>query len=354
MSRAIRATAVLASAALALGACSTIDGTATTGGPGSGSVAGGEVRMGRASWDTGWFQAAVYAQLLDELGYSVSDPADFTRDANTFYPALAQGQVDLWVNGWFPLHDIYLERSVLTGQPISEPIEQVGYEVRQGAVQGYLIDKKTADEQGITSMSDLADPQVARLFDLDGDGLADLHGCNEGWGCHVQIAEHLTELDWGSQVEQIHGDYGQLIADVVQPRVDAGEPVLFYTWTPNWTIDQLEPGRDVVWLESPPLEGDEAASSVQGLPGCAGDDPCDLGWPVNDIRAVANADFLEANPAVRRLLVQVQIPLADIAEQNARMVEAPDYPEAAIETDAEQWIDSHREEVAQWLQAARG
>lgn len=351
----MRKLALALSLALVVAAC----GSAAEDGDGDGGPAGGEedgtetVTMARATWDTGWFQAAVYAQLLDELGYQVSDPADLTRDANTFYPALAQEQVDLWVNGWFPLHEIYLERPLFSGQPISEPIEPIGTQVEAGALQGYLIDKATADEMGITSMSDLADPSVAAVFDEDGDGLADLQGCNDGWGCNLVISDHIEELDWGPNVEQVVGSYGSLIQDVVIPKVEAGEPVLFYTWTPNWTIDVLTPGEDVVWLESPALEGDEN-TSVSGLEGCAGDDPCDLGWPINDIRAVANTEFLDENPTIRRLLEVVEIPLDDIADQNARMVMEAEYTEEQIRQDAAAWIEENQATVDGWLETARG
>lgn len=351
----MRKLALVLSLALVVAACGSAaeDGDGDGGPAGGGEETTGEVKMARATWDTGWFQAAVYAQLLDELGYDVSDPADLTRDANTFYPALAQEQVDLWANGWFPLHEIYLERPLFSGQPISEPIEPVGTQVEAGALQGYLIDKATADEMGITSMSDLADPEVAAVFDEDGDGLADLHGCNDGWGCNLVISDHIEELDWGPNVEQVVGSYGSLIQDVVIPKVEAGDPVLFYTWTPNWTIDVLAPGEDVVWLESPALEGDEN-TSVSGLEGCAGDDPCDLGWPINDIRAVANTEFLDANPPIRRLLEVVEIPLDDIADQNARMVMEAEYSEEQIRQDAAAWIEENRATVDGWLETARG
>lgn len=329
------------------------DGDANGGPAGGGEEVGRTVTMARATWDTGWFQAAVYAQLIEELGYEVTNPADLTRDANTFYPALAQEQVDLWANGWFPLHDIYLERPLFSGQPISEPIEPIGTQVAAGALQGYLIDKATADEMGITSMSDLADPDVAAVFDRDGDGLADLQGCNDGWGCNLVISDHLEELDWGPNVEQVVGQYGELIQDVVVPAVEAGEPILFYTWTPNWTIDVLVPGEDVVWLESPALEDDEGNAEVPGLEGCA-NDPCHLGWPVNDIRAVANTEFLDENPQVRRLLELVEIPLDDIADQNARMAMEADYSEEQINQDAAAWIDENRDAVDSWLETARG
>ena len=335
-----RLVAVLASAALVLSACGTIEDDDT-------------IAIARATWDSGHMQAAIYAQLLTELGYSVTEPAEHTLDPNGFYPALGNGQYDLWANGWFPIHDIYLDAERVTGQSVELPIEPVGYQVRSGALQGYMIDKTTADSMGITSMHQLADPSVAEVFDHDDDGLADLIGCNEGWGCNSVIDGHIAELDWGGNVEQVVGDYGELMTDV-QSSIAAGEPALFYAWTPNWTYEALRPGVDAVWLESSASEDDEGFTLVDGLEGCAAD-PCNLGWAVSSIRAVANEDFLDDHPDVRRLLEVVTVPLADIATQNALMAAAErGYTEEQINADAAKWIADNRETVDGWLEAARG
>ena len=332
--------AVLAAFTLVLSACAADDGDGT-------------VTTARATWDSGHMQAAIYAELIGELGYTVDDPAASTLDPNGFYPALASGQYDLWVNGWFPLHDIYLEGELVTGQSTDLPIEPVGFQVRSGALQGYMIDGATADAMGITSMSQLSDASVARLFDQDGDGLADLIGCNEGWGCNGVIDSHIAELGWGANVEQVSGDYNSLVAGVVE-RVAAGEPALFYAWTPNWTYQVLTPGEQVVWLESPALDDEEAATTVDGLKGCASN-PCDLGWAVSSIRAVGNEDFLDDNPDIRRLLDVVSIPLSDIATQNASMASAElGYSEDQIKADAAAWIEANRDTVDGWLATARG
>ncbi|MBY5163757.1 glycine betaine/L-proline ABC transporter substrate-binding protein ProX [Salsipaludibacter albus] len=344
---------VLVVLALALAACSDPTATGGDGGPAGGDGGGGEaVTMARATWDTGWFQAEVYRQLLGELGYEVSDPADATRDANGFYPALARGEFDLWANGWSPLHEPYLEGELFTGATYDTAITFVGQQVADGARQGYLVDAATADELGLTSMSDLADASVAETFDDDGDGLADLLGCNDGWGCNLTISEHLEQLDWGANVEQVVGDYPDLFEQAIAD-VEAGEPTLFYTWTPNWTVAELVPGEDVVWLESPSLP-DVDQTEVEGLEGCAGDaDPCDLGWQINDIQVAANTDFLDEHPDVRALLEEVQIPLDDIAAQNDEMYQAAEYTTEDLEAAAETWISDNRDAVDSWLEAAR-
>ena len=303
------------------------------------------VSMARADWSSGYMQAEIYVQLIGELGYTVTDPADHTLSPNSFYPALDSGQYDLWANGWFPNHDIYLTSETAAGLEYDRSIEAVGQQVESGALQGYMIDKATADAMGITSMTQLTDASVAAVFDQDGDGLADLIGCNEGWGCATIIDTHIAELGWGANVEQVSGTYGALM-QTVQARVAAGEPVLFYAWTPNWTYEALAPGVDAVWLESPALEDDEGTTEVRGLAGCA-NNPCNLGWPVNSIRAVANSEFLDDNADIRRLLEQVAIPLGDIAAQNAKA-----NPDA--KADAAAWIADNRALVDIWLTNARG
>ena len=303
------------------------------------------VRMARPTWDTGWFQAEVLRLLLERLGIRVDGP--ITMDNAEFYERVAAGDVDLWANGWFPLHD-----------PLISPgaqVEVVGTAVNDGALQGYFIDASTAAEHGITNLGDLANPSVATLFDHDGDGRADLVGCNIGWSCARTIDHHLDAYGLTDTVEHIQGDYSPLIAETIA-RQRAGEAVLYFTWTPNWTVGELVPGIDVVWLETPfpSLPDDQAVAIdhtfVAGIHGCA-NDPCQTGWPPNDIRAVANVDFLDANPAVRTLLERVVIPLEDISAQNARMITEGGDP-ADIRRHAAEWIQANLAKVEEWIRAA--
>ena len=314
-------------------------------GTASGADGAPVVRMARPTWDTGWFQAEVYRLLIERLGYRVEGPV--TMSNPEFYGAVAAGDVDLWASGWFPLHDSLIDEAA--------PVEVVGTAVDDGALQGYFVDAATARAHGITNLRDLADPRVAELFDHDGDGRADLVGCEVGWSCALTIDHHLSAYGLSGTVEHVQGDYSPLIAETLA-RFRAGQPVLYYTWTPNWTVGELVPGRDAVWLEVPfpSLPADQAAAlgstAVGGIAGCA-NDPCQTGWPPNDIRVVANADFLDANPSVRRLLEQVVLPLGDISAQNVRMVTEGGDP-SDIRRHAEQWIEANLAVVTRWIEAA--
>jgi len=94
-----------------------------------------EVKMAKANWDTGYFQAEIYKQALEKMGYTV--PELKAMKPSVFYLAAAAGDLDLWVNGWFGTHDGYLAEA-------KGKVKAVGNVMAMGGLQGYMIDKKTA------------------------------------------------------------------------------------------------------------------------------------------------------------------------------------------------------------------
>ena len=306
------------------------------------------ISVARATWDTGWFQTEIFIYLLERLGYTVGLPK--TMDNQDFYTSAAKGEVDFWVNGWFPTHNAFLQTASIKGK-----IEPVGFEVEDGALQGYLVDKRTADELNIKSLNDFKKPEIAAVFDRNNNGKADLIGCNKGWGCERVVEHHLSAFHLRETVEHVRGDYSPLMEETIA-RYNRNEPVLFYTWTPNWTVGKLVPGKDVVWLEVPfaslpeDQTGLEEKTIIDDIPGC-GSNPCALGFPPNDIRCVANSRFLKSHPDVRQLLSSVRIPLKDISRQNARMISGEDTYED-IRRHAREWVANNQGSVDGWLREA--
>jgi glycine betaine/proline transport system substrate-binding protein len=307
--------------------------------PGEGTT----VSMARADWDTGYFQAEVYRQLLGELGYDVTDPGDAEMAPDVFYPLLGSGDFDLWVNGWFPFHHNFISDAAA--------VSVVGNEIPAGGLQGFFIDKATAGELDIKRLDDIGnDPAVAQVFDLDGDGRADLMGCNEGWGCHDIINRTIEANGWGDTVQQVSGDYNELWDETVA-RFEAGEPVLAYTWSPSAYIAELIFGDDIVWMSLTQPLPEEAGAALLSPAHCPGQ-PCETGFLIADIRVVANTAFLDQNPAAARLLEQVGFNLIDIALQNLKMRSGEDTPDDLARHAAE-YIAENRGVMDLWLDEAR-
>jgi len=307
--------------------------------PGEGTT----VSMARANWDTGYFQAEVYRQLLKELGYDVGDPTDAEMAPEAFYPLLGSGDFDFWVNGWFPIHDTFISDAAA--------VSIIGNQIPAGGLQGFFIDKATADELDIKRLDDIAnDPALAKVFDLDGDGRADLMGCNDGWGCTDIINRTIEANGWSDTIQQVSSDYNQLWDETVT-RVQAGEPVLAYTWSPSAYIAELIFGDDIVWMSLEQPLPEQVGAALLPPTHCPGQ-PCETGFVTADIRVAANTVFIDQNPAAARLLEQVGFNLIDIGLQNLRMRAGENTPDD-IARHAAEYIAENRGVMDLWLDEAR-
>lgn len=309
---------------------------------------GTSVTIARANWSTGYFQAQLYATLLDRLGYEVSDPSTSDLSSDELFEAVALGDADFSPNGWFP--NSQLERQLPDDTTIGDRLSPIGEEMASGAIQGLLIDSGSAKDYGITDLAQIAaDPELVAVFDLDGNGKADIFGCPEAWNCDDAIDEIISAVGGTDSIEQIRNDYNENFS-AFNRRVQAGEPALAYTWTPNFTVALLRPGKEVQWLST-----GIAASDVQGmemLPDQCTASPCYTGWETSDIRVVANNDFLDREPAAAALFRAVRIPAEDVFIQNLEMDRGADSPED-IQAAVDRWIQNNRALVVDWLAYAR-
>lgn len=284
------------------------------------------------------FQTRIISEALRELGYDVNDHVEL--EYPTMHLGIANGDITFATTHWDPLHKAFYEKA---GGP--DTLWRSGSYVAN-SLQGYLIDKKTADAHGIKTVDDLKKPEIAKLFDADGDGKADLTGCNPGWGCERVIEHHMDEYGLRDTVEHNQGSYFALMADTMT-RFEKGDPILYYTWTPLWVSGVLVPGEDVTWLEVPYTslpDGQEAQTEIA--------DGRNLGFAVNDQKIIATKAWIEDNPAAAKLFEVAELSVNDVSAQNLKMQNGEDSP-ADIERHAAEWIEQNRATFDEWLKQAR-
>lgn len=284
------------------------------------------------------FQTLLVCRALERLGYNVK-PIE-TAEYVIGYQAVANGNATFMAAAWQPLHNNFYE--AVGGS--SKLFREGTYS--DSAIQGYMIDRKTAERYNITDIEQLQDPQIASLFDVDGDGKADLFGCTPGWGCQETIEHHLDAYDLRSTVHHKMGSYSALISEVIS-RYRAGKPVLYYTWTPYWVSAVLVPGQDVIWLQVPfsSLPGDQANLDTSWPNGR------NYGFPVNTQHIVANRAFAEQNPAAAKLFSIMYLPVADINLQNLRVNDGENQSKD-IQRHVDAWIAAHQDIFDSWIQEA--
>ncbi|MFT4191097.1 MAG: glycine betaine/L-proline ABC transporter substrate-binding protein ProX [Comamonas sp.] len=284
------------------------------------------------------FQTLLVSRALEKLGYDVQ-PIKEVEYATAFL-AIANGDATLLAANWKPLHDDFYKNAGGDAKLWRKGTYSTN------ALQGYLIDKKTAEQYKIKSIDQLKDPKLAKLFDTDGDGKADLTGCNPGWGCEAVINHQLKAYGIDGTVRHVQGSYAALMADTIA-RYREGKPVLYYTWTPYWVSGVLKPGADVVWLQVPfsSLPGEQKGIDTK-LPNGQ-----NYGFTPNTQHIVANRKFAEANPSAAKLFELMQLPVGDINAQNLRMRDG-EASQADIARHVDAWIKGHQQTFDGWIKAA--
>ena len=284
------------------------------------------------------FRGEIAIAGLEELGYEVKEPKE--TEYATMMLALAYGDADFTMHLWNILHNPFYKKA-----GGGTKLVKAG-NVIPGVLQGYLIDKKTADKYNIRNLEDLRKPEIAKLFDADGDGKADLTGCNPGWGCELVIDHHIEAYALDKSVHHNRGSYFALMADTIT-RYKEGKPILYYTWAPQWISGVLVPGEDVEWLEVPftslPDGKNEVNTSFNGK---------NLGFAVDKIMAVLGREFADENPAAKKFLSLVQISADEESAQNLKMQNG-EKSMKDIKRHAQEWIAANRGKFDGWLKQAR-
>ena len=336
---------------------------------------GVDVMAGRADWTSGFFQAALYKQLLGELGFNVSDPAQLEMGPGDAYKAMALGHMDYWPNGWYPGHLVHLNRELPGGLLVGDHVSIAGEQLIAGGLQGFLVTKSFADTYGVYTMDDLNNDSVAlAAFDatdhVPGNGKAEIFGCSEHWTCDDIIENQIAFSGWDNIV-QIRGDYEEMF-DLALEDADSGVPMVAYTWTPSSYVARLRPGDNVYWMgvenildgsnptgahlghehdQRGPYGTGGFASIAQDQCPSATDQPdgkCPIGWLGNDILVTANSDFLEANPAAKLLFTAVRLTVLEVSVATETLRRTGADPDDV----AAQWIANNRDRVDSWLAAA--
>lgn len=201
---------------------------------------GKQAKPARPNWDSFWFGQAILDQAMERLGYDVARP--MTLGVPAIFTSMARGDLHYMADTILPNHaSMYAETE---GQ-----VRRIGPLMDPGTIQGYAVDRQTAETHNIRYLEDLAGPEIAALFDQNGDGRADMIGPNPDWeGSSTVVAHHIQELGLEDSIRIVQGEYTALSADAIARHAD-GQAIFIYTWYPNPTTMELLPGEELVWLE---------------------------------------------------------------------------------------------------------
>ena len=331
---------------------------------------GTSLTMCRANWASGYIQAEIVRQILQQAGYEVSDPSVIELGPSNAYTAMAEGSCDFWANSWYPGHFSWFENQLTDGSLVGDHVEAVPGLFQDSGVQGFLVTKTWAEDNNVSTIDQInRDESLWSQFDSDGNGKGEILGCPESWTCDDIIENQIA---WGNgtepwdNMEETKAEYDALFAEMVN-RVNAGEPGILYTWSPASYLTVLVPGDNVLWLsveavldDSNPLgkEGGENHQQEEGFTAFGADmctQPCQLGWSAADIQVSARTDMLDANDGfLRDLFPLIKPSILDISFLQVDQTDG-DGSQAHVAELASGWMADNAAHVDSWIaEAAAG
>lgn len=337
--------------------------------PSRGSL--GQATMGRANWSSGYVHAAIVHNLLEEVGYEVTDPSDLEFAPDLGYRFIALGEMDLWANSWYPHHLTWWQGSLPDQSLVGDHLARIESPlIPGGGVQGMLVTKTWAEANGVTTLDQInADADLWSQLDSNRNGKGEFYGCPQDWTCDDIMNSQIAFAGWDN-LEQVQSSYDQMFSAFVD-KAERGEPAIAYTWAPTRYIAEAQLGDLTMWLavddtsvldDSNPLGipgGEQYCQRCDGRIGykelntstcLRGPDGCQLGWEASDIEITANDMWLARNPVAEELFRQVSLPMRDISEL-LRTIEN-DHSTQEVNRAAAGWIAANRGLVDSWLAAA--
>ena len=303
-------------------------------------------------WDAALVLEHVLAIVLEEkLGLEVEF---LPLELSVAFAAMDRGDnsVDVAPDFWLPNQADKWDRYVAPGSRESVLVNTRPY----AGEQGFFVPGYVQDEHGIARPEDLADPEIAALFDSDGNGLGEYWVGPAGWNTVAINQLKARSYGFDEYFEPVvvgeAAFKSKLEADIAAQR-----PVVFYYWKPEW----IHAAFDLRLLEEPAFDG-YAMPEMEGQPGYNPDGCWNLVLPEDDANWLESGEIRcaypeatvyvafartlkERQPEAAKFLEQVYFDPQDIDRWVLEMAQK-DIPAEEV---AREWVNGHGGVVESWL-----
>ncbi len=240
------------------------------------------------------------------------------------------GSVDVYTDLWMPNRQAIWDKYIDGAKTVGHNVPYLG--TQKMYVPAYMSDR-------VSTVEDLMDPEVAAMFDKDGNGKGEYWAGDAGWKStrmwQVKFKSYgLSEL-WEPEILPDATFKAQLKAAVQRE-----QPILFYYWTPEW----VHAAYDITPIEEPArTEGCEDVNLDQEDWLEASNFSC---VSSDATIYVAYSKSLEArNPPVAKFLSQVKLDPATVNEWILQIGRDKMDPRDV----AEDWVNNNMDVVNGWI-----
>lgn len=254
----------------------------------------GELVLGLTTWTSTIPPTEIVQEILEEMGYTVEIKE---ADIGIIYSGLANGEIDIYLDSWYPQQIQYLEE-------YSDTIKQLD-PIYEDADAGMVVPNYMEDINDVGDLvgkEDLVNNEIIAIE--DGDPAMD----------ELQELIDAYDLD----LELISSSEGAMIA-AAQTSIEEEEPILYYGWRPHSMF---------IDLDSKILTNEEHPEFFDG----------------SSVHPIINHDVEQEYPEVYDMLNEIEISIDDMEEMITKLDHDEDPKEIAKE-----WIEANEEDVSSMI-----
>jgi len=241
------------------------------------------------------------------------------------------GSVDVYTDLWMPNQQAIWDKYIVEAK-------SVGHNEPYPGTQKMYVPHYMADM--VKSFDDLAKPEIAAMFDKDGNGKGEYWAGDAGWKStkmwQVKFKSYgLTDL-WEPEIVSDATFKAQLKAAYT-----AGKPLVFYYWTPEW----VHAAYDISPLDEPAFtEGcmdmklDQEDWLEASTFGCKSEDAM--------VYVAYSKSLEQRNPAAAKFLSRIKLDPAVVNEWILKIGRDKEDPQDV----AEDWVAANLDTVNAWIQ----
>lgn len=240
------------------------------------------------------------------------------------------GSADVYTDLWMPNRQAIWDKYIDGAKTVAANKPYEGTQMMY--VPSYMADK-------VSSMQDLANPEIAAMFDKDGNGKGEYWAGDAGWKStrmwQVKFKSYGLDELWEPEVLPDATFKAQLKAAVTKE-----SPILFYYWTPEWVhaaydLSPLSEPERTESCEAVDLDKEDwlEASTFD----CASKDA--------QIYVAYSKSLEERNPPVAKFLSQMQLDPAVVNDWILQIGRDKLDPRDV----AEEWVEANMDTVNQWI-----
>jgi len=285
-----------------------------------------------------WTGAQAIAHLVQEIVVSrIGGEATLVPGNNAaIFAAMdaGKGDIDMHPDVWLPNQESFTKKYVDGAGTVA--LSENAYEGKQS----FCVTKDFSEKHGVTSIFDLARPEIAELMDSDGNGKGEIWVGAPGWAS-ANVNE-VKVRDYGLMpfMEPIRADQSVMTATVGDSiRKDMG--YAFYCYSPHAIWFQ----HDIVRLEEPAFDPEQYIALQPS------DDP---DWfekskvmtedALKSVQIAYSTTLEERSPAIAELVKNITLTGDDVSNFAFQIEGGKDAADVAKE-----WVAANSDRVDGWL-----